>query len=120
MLAKIGFDTAENEPCKVCQLSVYRSPRYEDGTGNWNKLTMSTYPFEFFMMIGASADEVTGWNLQGGELNIDSTSAVSSVDASGFIPSAAKLKGSIGQGPNHSNFSDRSSVRILPKFRNFR
>ena len=22
---KIGFDTAENEPCKVCPLSVYRS-----------------------------------------------------------------------------------------------
>ena len=31
-----------------------------------------------------------------------------------------KLKGSIGEGPNHSNFSDRSSVRILSKFRNFR
>ena len=26
-LAKCGFDTAENEPCKVCPLSVYRSPR---------------------------------------------------------------------------------------------
>ena len=24
MNAKIGFDTAENEPCKVCPLSVYR------------------------------------------------------------------------------------------------
>ena len=32
----------------------------------------------------------------------------------------AKLKGSIGGGPNHSNFSDRSSVRILSKFRNVR
>ena len=34
-----------------------------------------------------------------------------------------ELKGSIGEGPNHSNFSDRSSVRILgilSKFRNFR
>ena len=31
-----------------------------------------------------------------------------------------KLKGSIGEGPNHSNFSDRSSVTILSKFRNFR
>ena len=29
------------------------------------------------------------------------------------------LKGSIGEGPNHSNFSDRSSVRTLSKFRNF-
>ena len=27
LLAKFGFDTAENEPCKVCQLSAYRSPR---------------------------------------------------------------------------------------------
>ena len=32
----------------------------------------------------------------------------------------AELKGSIGEGPDHSNFSDRSSVRILSKFRNFR
>ena len=29
------------------------------------------------------------------------------------------LKGSVGEGPNHSNFSDRSSVRIRSKFRNF-
>ena len=29
LLAKIGVDTAENEPCKVCPLSVYRSPRYK-------------------------------------------------------------------------------------------
>ena len=27
LLAKIGVDTAENEPCKVCPLSAYRSPR---------------------------------------------------------------------------------------------
>ena len=26
-LAIRGVDTAENEPCKVCPLSVYRSPR---------------------------------------------------------------------------------------------
>ena len=29
LLANAGFDTAENEPSKVCPLSVYRSPRYE-------------------------------------------------------------------------------------------
>ena len=29
LLAKIGVDTAENEPCKVCPLSAYRSPRFE-------------------------------------------------------------------------------------------
>ena len=28
MVAKIGFGTAENEPCKVCPLSVYGSPRF--------------------------------------------------------------------------------------------
>ena len=27
-LAKFGFDTAENEPCKVCPLSAYRSDHY--------------------------------------------------------------------------------------------
>ena len=26
-VAKIGFDTVENEPCEVCPLSVHRSPR---------------------------------------------------------------------------------------------
>ena len=28
LLAKFGFDTAENEPCKVYPLSAYRYPRY--------------------------------------------------------------------------------------------
>ena len=37
----------------------------------------------------------------------------------GLGGSPAELKGSIGEGPNHSNFSDRS-VRILSTFRNFR
>ena len=32
----------------------------------------------------------------------------------------AKLKGSIGEGPKHSNFSDQSSNKILAKFRNVR
>ena len=27
-IAKIGFDTAENEPFKVCPLSAYRPPRW--------------------------------------------------------------------------------------------
>ena len=31
-----------------------------------------------------------------------------------------ELKGSIGEGPNQTNYSDQSSVRILAKFRNFR
>ena len=32
-LAKIDFDTAENEPCKVCPLYVYRSPRFDEPAG---------------------------------------------------------------------------------------
>ena len=28
LVVKIGFDTADNELCKVCSLSVYRSPRF--------------------------------------------------------------------------------------------
>ena len=32
MVAKIGLDTAENEPCKVCPLSAYRSPRCDFDT----------------------------------------------------------------------------------------
>ena len=34
-------------------------------------------------------------------------------------PSGLELKGSIGEGPNYSNNSDRSSVRLLSKFRIF-
>ena len=30
-----------------------------------------------------------------------------------------ELKGSIGEGPNQKNYSDRSSVRILTKFSDF-
>ena len=30
------------------------------------------------------------------------------------------LKGSVGEAPNQTNYSDQSSVRILAKFRNFR
>ena len=36
------------------------------------------------------------------------------------VASKTELKGSIGEGPNHSNFSHQSSVKILSKFRNFR
>ena len=31
LLATFGFDTAENEPCQVCPLSAYRSPRLRQG-----------------------------------------------------------------------------------------
>ena len=29
LVVKIGFDTVENESCKVCPLSVYRSPKLQ-------------------------------------------------------------------------------------------
>ena len=35
------------------------------------------------------------------------------------LPCSAELKGSIGEGPNQTDYSDQSSVRILAKFRNF-
>ena len=31
LLAKFGFDTFENQPCKVCPLSAYRSLRFYPG-----------------------------------------------------------------------------------------
>ena len=39
LLTKFGFDTAENEPCKDCPLSAYRSPRsaLEDRLAKGNK-----------------------------------------------------------------------------------
>ena len=76
LLAKFGFDTAENEACKDCPLSAYRSPRY--------------HPDEIRRAQGC----------------------------------AAELKGSIGEGPNHSNHSNHSNsfkIGIFPrKFKNFR
>ena len=30
IFANFGFDTAKNEPCKVCTLSAYGSPRSEE------------------------------------------------------------------------------------------
>ena len=39
-------------------------------------------------------------------------------DAGSLAP--PRLKGSVGEGPNQTNYSDRSSVRIPPNFRNFR
>ena len=41
--------------------------------------------------------------------------ASDSGDALGSVPG---LKDSIGAGPNHSNFSDQNSVKILSEFRN--
>ena len=40
-------------------------------------------------------------------------------DVEVLVLSHPELKGSVGEGPNQTNYSDRSSVRILSKFRNF-
>ena len=40
--------------------------------------------------------------------------------SAGAAPGRPELKGSIGEGPNHSNFSHQSSVKILSKFNTIR
>ena len=39
LLAKFGFDTVENEPCKVCPLSAYRSPRLNADLASFSDAT---------------------------------------------------------------------------------
>ena len=51
LVAKIGFDTAENEPCKVCPLSVYRCPRLE----TWGVLTFSSVAAALLVVVGSGA-----------------------------------------------------------------
>ena len=41
LVAKIVFDTAENEPCKVCPLSAYRSLRFDDRSDGFFHLFVS-------------------------------------------------------------------------------
>ena len=47
-VAKFGFDTEENEACKVCQLSAYRSPRsrtmWRRGVGRYSLAAPFTTP----------------------------------------------------------------------------
>ena len=42
LLANFGFDTAENEPCEVCPLSAYRSPRWST-TESTTAYTVDSY-----------------------------------------------------------------------------
>ena len=76
-------------------------------------------------MSAAEAGAGDVGNADGGAGRLTVPSAVfpraSIVDHRGsVVESISRLKGSISEGPNHSKFSDRSSVRILSKFRNFR
>ena len=104
LLAKIGFDTAENEPFQVCPLSAYRSPRYraldlpavkwlEDFKQRVEQLRASPkelwfgglfFPEAYLTAMKQVIAEKNGWSTE--------------------------LKGSIGEGPNQTNYSDRSSV----------
>ena len=45
LLAKFGFDTAENEPCKVCPLSAYRSLRWPLPDEAWPNDTFDMVDF---------------------------------------------------------------------------
>ena len=67
------------------QTGSLRDPWYYDGT-NWQPFfAASGQNIEFYMMVGASADGVTGWNQDGGVVDIASNSPAATVDASGFI-----------------------------------
>ena len=48
---------------------------------------------------------------------VDAAAVHALIDVAGVVP---ELKGSIGEGSNHSNFSHQSSVKFLSKFRNCR
>ena len=54
-LAKFGFDTEENEPCKVCPLSLYKSPRFLGIEGEQFKFDHAPTPVSF-VAASISAD----------------------------------------------------------------
>ena len=57
LLAKLGFDTAENEPCKFCPLSVYRSPRFPLRMSEEDLATRASHGIE--MCYGASTPHLS-------------------------------------------------------------
>ena len=46
LLTKIGFDTTENEPCKVCPLSECRSPRF----GSLDRTSVASPPLPSLLL----------------------------------------------------------------------
>ena len=113
-LAKFRFDTAENGPAKNLQKlkfanfpnSANPNPTPRCRRTESAGLTVRGLPARPKPAVGVRPE---GGKPEGGKPE--------SGKPAGGKP---KLKGSIGEEPNHSNFSDRSSVRILSKFRNFR
>ena len=101
-VAKFGFDTAENEPAKNLQnnklliwadavLAVHAPRPVRRELGRLRRLAVARRADHGRRGVLAQQPLFRAW-----------------------------LKGSIGEGPNHSNFSHQSSVKILSKFRNFR
>ena len=96
LLAKIRFDTAENEPPKVCQKNrqklgkSYKHHRLKRGETNGVK----------------NLRIVRGDELREMEPHLDpaATAALYSPDAGTLIPYELRLKGSVRERPNHSKF----------------
>ena len=105
-LAIGGLDTAENEPSEVAsrRAKQLQLPRHRQVARSVHVAAAHHAP-----RGDGSAYASTDCSEDGrGRL------------ADGHLWRSPELKGSIGEVPNHSNFSDRSSVKILSKFRGFR
>ena len=106
-LAKFRFGTAENEPAKNLQKFCKIWQKLLIGSfADPNRRKTKHRPKEAPKPLGAAAAA--------------KVEKLEAMDLRQHVESLPELKGSIGEGPNHSNFSDRSSVRILSKFKNFR
>ena len=99
-LANFRFDSAENEPAKM-----FANLFLQKFTKAVAKVWQDVPPYEEAQHT-APADW-SGWAEHG------------PAAPDPYAAPPVGLKGSIGEGPNHSNFSDQSSVKILAKFRNF-
>ena len=112
-LAKIRFDTAENEPAKNLQ-NFANFPDFANFHQVLVQLTKAAAELEETSRQGSTPLFLAAQN--GHALAVrylcHARAETESVTADGSTP---KLKGSIGEGSNHSNFSHQSSVQILSK-----
>ena len=128
-LAKFRFDTAENEPvknlqnfCKILQnfakFANFANPNEDPAVVASGMLGQETARTQDagsgFLRRAATRTAGPAAPLAG---PAPALSAARPRATGGLT--APRLKGSIGEGPNHSNFSDQSSHSILSKFRNF-
>ena len=86
----------------------------------WLGMNAATRSAMMGSWLGFASDGDPGWSA--GEIGVfrKGRKTQASAPLHGRAASEAELNGSIGEGPNQTNCSDRSSVRILAKFRNFR